>query len=1187
LPRRVRVSLEVGMKRARFPRWRRFQERHSLPEILAAAFVFSILAISVTAGAQVSKKLDQPRLAAPNTTKAGQTTKKAVTTKAGQVGALTASPQQRSPLAISPKRVDPSAKATDPDDEDDDGDAEPGAGGATVDLAVHVNAGGTAAVTLLKFGSDAGLADGAEAFGKALGCPLRRVVAAKTIVQYRADDCRMAVRRSGLRYQGKLNLAPLFGPLRQANVNRLSVSVWQDARISMECSPRPAIAVTTSVCQYAILFSPIASAPGMDARALSRAKFFQTTDTLPKIELSYGLTRAEIARAGAVLGIVLLLPIVVTLWMRRAALGAADRIAAGLRTADATSDHAGSVHDDRAGIWFGYWRSLNWVLNGSLFLWWGVSDTVNLNGLLAMVLPSGESGQTAWAFHLADRIGFWLPPLVVVAICQTLSHPVQVRVRGLQWTRGEVLKQSVWSMAASWLPLLLFLNGLNELVVGNSRVGVIWMTVAFFGRTYAARQSALAQGLTPRALTAGDLRDSIFGMATKLKVKLVQVYVVATGKARLANAFARTGNSILLTDTLLGSLNRREVDAIVAHELAHLKHEHPRKLGSAYILGFVAAIALVTLLPTGGMLLRPFRYLLFLVVPQAITYFFSRRFEYTADKEAVLLTGDAEAQITSLVKLHRLNLMPLDWGRVQGKFLTHPSTRLRARAIARAGGIPEERVPEILERALRDQGSTPAMEPADMLTPSFSGATVPTAIAEHEGADRGLSPVAPIDETAHEFSSAPPPQPSFTSPLAGAIQAQATDITSASDSPAQEASGNTAIATLEAPAETAPSPALADSSAVADSSAGVDHAPVMPAPATPAVSARPGSAAADQYSLPASAGGEEKVFSSTYKHRNAFRNAWIFISSLVFPPALIALALHHSHLAGRLREGAYAAGWVVALVFSLAVRDRLLSWEAPLLRRHLREKMEKDGADPGTWGGRFVGLSPHAVPRSYESMSVWDIGYLYVYPDRICYWGEEARFALTRSQVTALRLAAGPPGWFGPQSIYVTWQDGENAGTFNFRVGDVSSTHEMARQTRLFAERLQSWVARPPYHRDLPPALAKLGTPQFGAVTGASPGAGTKPRAIFGTTILLWFVGWAVSVLFGLPVLGVTYPVMYLTLLMSSAAASSAVRNALWAAMPPAPGWYVILTAWTIYLVHTVPNWLYREPKTPSVSAPS
>jgi hypothetical protein len=150
------------MKRTRFHWWRRFQERHSLPEILAAAFVLSLLAISVTAGAQVSQKLDQSRLAAPNKVAPDQTKKTTVATKAGQVGALSASPHQRphanstvqkhsAHQAVPPKRVDPSVKkATDPDDEEDDGDAE---AGVSADLAVHVGASGAAVVTLLEYGS--------------------------------------------------------------------------------------------------------------------------------------------------------------------------------------------------------------------------------------------------------------------------------------------------------------------------------------------------------------------------------------------------------------------------------------------------------------------------------------------------------------------------------------------------------------------------------------------------------------------------------------------------------------------------------------------------------------------------------------------------------------------------------------------------------------------------------------------------------------------------------------------------------------------------------------------------------------------------------------------------------------------------------------------------------------------------
>jgi hypothetical protein len=278
-------------------------------------------------------------------------------------------------------------------------------------------------------------------------------------------------------------------------------------------------------------------------------------------------------------------------------------------------------------------------------------------------------------------------------------------------------------------------------------------------------------------------------------------------------------------------------------------------------------------------------------------------------------------------------------------------------------------------------------------------------------------------------------------------------------------------------------------------------------------------------------------------------------------------------------------GWVATLAVSLAVRDRLLSWEAPKVRRQLRAKMEKAGLDPAAWGGRFVGFSPHAAPRSYESMSVWDIGYLFVYQDRICYWGEEARFALRRSQITAVRLAAGPPGWFCPQSIYISWRDGEKFGTFNLRVGDVSNNREMTNQTRALAQRLQSWFEKPPLHRDIPPILAKLCPPQFGVVTGNP--LKVRPKSILGSTILLWFVGWAVSLLFGLPVLGLTYPLIYVSLMMSSAARSAVVSHALWTAMPAAPGWHVILTAWTIYLIHLIPSMIYRDPKFPEVTSSS
>jgi hypothetical protein len=79
-------------------------------------------------------------------------------------------------------------------------------------------------------------------------------------------------------------------------------------------------------------------------------------------------------------------------------------------------------------------------------------------------------------------------------------------------------------------------------------------------------------------------------------------------------------------------------------------------------------------------------------------YLLSRRFEFAADARAVTLNGDAEAQITGLLKLSRLNLMPIQWGKATGSWLTHPSMVRRAERIAASAAMPAERLQAILER---------------------------------------------------------------------------------------------------------------------------------------------------------------------------------------------------------------------------------------------------------------------------------------------------------------------------------------------------------------------------------------------------------------------------------------------------------------------------------------------------------
>ena len=56
--------------------------------------------------------------------------------------------------------------------------------------------------------------------------------------------------------------------------------------------------------------------------------------------------------------------------------------------------------------------------------------------------------------------------------------------------------------------------------------------------------------------------------------------------------------------------------------------------------------------------------------------------------------------ITGLAKISRLNVMPIHWGKVDEKLLTHPSTLGRIKQLAREGGIPEARIPELLSQSV-------------------------------------------------------------------------------------------------------------------------------------------------------------------------------------------------------------------------------------------------------------------------------------------------------------------------------------------------------------------------------------------------------------------------------------------------------------------------------------------------------
>lgn len=392
------------------------------------------------------------------------------------------------------------------------------------------------------------------------------------------------------------------------------------------------------------------------------------------ILLSFDYGPENPARPAVILGFLLLVPIAITFWFRRRAFAVTD--------------------DSKPTVVFAYRRFITSALWGGALVWWIAVDVLHVDVLVQSLLPQRyTNGALAW---FLPWFLLWMPPAIVYFICLAFS-PVHL-LRGTTRTQAEALNQSFWSVVRLVVPTALVIAAILELDSAPRLAVALFMAWIVTSR-WTARKVADSHGMNLHALTSGDLRDRAFAIAKKAGAKLNQVYVIPTERTRLANAFAHAAKNIYLTDYLLKNLNRREVDAIIGHEVTHVQKNHVRTrmllwIAISLVVGFAVGWPqqwLPANIPAG-----PVLYGLFLLV----LFFVSRRNEFAADEGAFGLTGDAAALITGLARVSRLNTMPIEWGKFDEKIITHPSTLRRMKHLAQIGGMSEASVPELLNQSM-------------------------------------------------------------------------------------------------------------------------------------------------------------------------------------------------------------------------------------------------------------------------------------------------------------------------------------------------------------------------------------------------------------------------------------------------------------------------------------------------------
>jgi len=420
-----------------------------------------------------------------------------------------------------------------------------------------------------------------------------------------------------------------------------------------------------------------------------------TVESEHTLHIAFGLRRADVHRAFAILAGFLLVPVIVTLWMRRSALA--------------------SARTDAARAWFGFFRNQGWMLMVTVVLW--ITSNFGARSVLAeWIADHGYEDWQAGALNAVIAMG---PVLLIYFVCSALSYRVHAEVRGTYKSRREFLVGQAVAIAAKTYVFMLALVCL-ELTREHLEFALLLLltTVVLFQVLQIVKLRVIKSA--PRPVTTGELRERILALAGRLRVQVSQIFVLPTGNSQVANAYAAKTKTVIFTDCLLEHLTKREVDAIAAHELAHLKHKHPVKRGAVFALvmflpacfswfrSMLAGAMMFGVMTEsrGAMQWLSARLLEFdrwsqkdfVLVMLGLMgfYFLARHHEKVADETAVRLTNDPEAQITGLLKVNRLNFVPIQWGKAGGIWMTHPATVSRVQRIAAAGGMAPERLQQIL-----------------------------------------------------------------------------------------------------------------------------------------------------------------------------------------------------------------------------------------------------------------------------------------------------------------------------------------------------------------------------------------------------------------------------------------------------------------------------------------------------------
>ena len=267
-----------------------------------------------------------------------------------------------------------------------------------------------------------------------------------------------------------------------------------------------------------------------------------------------------------------------------------------------------------------------------------------------------------------------------------LGYRIDRKYKGIASSRREYL---IAVLPVYAIMLLFVITGLTWWAVLTYSIGMmvfIYMNVIVILLLY------MSFTLLPRMLRISSkgleledpkLVERILGLSKEMGVKVERMIMLSWKKFKVANALqvGPRGFSIYISDYLIENLKPVEVEAVVAHELAHAKKRHLLKI-LLFTLPFVFT-GMNLLLYSWVKRANPISHIttiagiVFLLAVSVASTLLVRRFELEADALSAKVLGSPEPMISALQRIAELNLTPTKYPRIIGWGLPHPSTETR------------------------------------------------------------------------------------------------------------------------------------------------------------------------------------------------------------------------------------------------------------------------------------------------------------------------------------------------------------------------------------------------------------------------------------------------------------------------------------------------------------------------------